>query len=96
MAPRQPHAALRLVFLVFTMANVGLPAPRLRRHFMALIGTFRSRPTAVVRHTGVILSAAYALWLYRKIVFGALVIAVADSIKDSRSAQGLTLRRWWR
>jgi NADH-quinone oxidoreductase subunit M len=82
-----------LVFLVFTMANVGLPGTSgFVGEFMSLIGTFRvSIPTAVFATTGVILSAAYALWLYRKIVFGALVKSSLMSIKDLTFREGLTL-----
>jgi NADH-quinone oxidoreductase subunit M len=59
---------------------------------MSLIGTFRvSIPTAVFATTGVILSAAYALWLYRKIVFGALVKPSLTSIKDLTFRECLTL-----
>src|ERR1700710_2762436 len=63
-----------LVFMVFTMANVGLPGTSgFVGEFMTLIGTFKvSVPTATFATTGVILSAAYALWLYRKVVFGTL------------------------
>src|SRR6187455_1461542 len=59
-------------FMVFTLANVGLPGTSgFVGEFLALIGTFKANiPTAVVATLGVILSAAYALWLYRKIVFG--------------------------
>jgi NADH-quinone oxidoreductase subunit M len=82
-----------LVFLVFTMANVGLPGTSgFIGEFMSLIGTFRvSIPTTVFATTGVILSAAYALWLYRKIVFGALVKPSLMSIKDLTFREGLTL-----
>src|SRR6202049_3265546 len=64
-----------LVFMVFTMANIGLPGTSgFIGEFMTLIGTFKvSIPTATFATTGVILSAAYALWLYRKVIFGALV-----------------------
>jgi NADH-quinone oxidoreductase subunit M len=59
---------------------------------MSLIGTFRvSVPTTVFATTGVILSAAYALWLYRKIVFGALVRPSLMTIKDLTFREGLTL-----
>jgi NADH-quinone oxidoreductase subunit M len=73
-----------LTFMVFTMANVGLPGTSgFVGEFMTLIGTFKvSLPTAFFATTGVILSAAYALWLYRKIVFGALVRPSLASIKD--------------
>src|ERR1700744_1522101 len=73
-----------LMFLVFTMANVGLPGTSgFIGEFMTLIGTFKvSLPTAFFATTGVILSAAYALWLYRKIVFGPLVKQSLATIKD--------------
>jgi NADH-quinone oxidoreductase subunit M len=77
-----------LVLMVFTMANVGLPGTSgFVGEFMTLLGTYRvSIPTAFFATFGVILSAAYALWLYRKVVFGALVKSSLMSIKD------LTLR----
>jgi len=73
-----------LVFMVFTMANVGLPGTSgFVGEFMTLLGTFKvSIPTAFVATTGVILSACYALWLYRKNVFGALVKPTLMTIKD--------------
>ncbi|MBN8957055.1 MAG: NADH-quinone oxidoreductase subunit M [Rhizobiales bacterium] len=62
------------VFMLFTMANVGLPGTSgFVGEFLALIGTFKVNTwVAFLAMVGVILSAAYALWLYRKIVFGAL------------------------
>jgi len=82
-----------LVFMVFTMANVGLPGTSgFVGEFMTLIGTFKvSIPTATFATTGVILSAAYALWLYRKVIFGALVKQSLASIKDLTFREGLTL-----
>ena len=82
-----------LVFMVFTMANVGLPGTSgFIGEFMTLIGTFKiSLPTAFFATTGVILSAAYALWLYRKIVFGALVKPSLQTIKDLTLRECLTL-----
>jgi NADH-quinone oxidoreductase subunit M len=71
-------------FLLFTMANVGLPGTSgFVGEFLTLLGTFKvSVPTAVFATTGVILSAAYALWLYRKIVFGELTKRSLAGIKD--------------
>jgi NADH-quinone oxidoreductase subunit M len=81
-----------LVFMVFTMANVGLPGTSgFIGEFMTLIGTFKvSIPTATFATTGVILSAAYALWLYRKVIFGVLKPSLA-SIKDLTLRESLTL-----
>ncbi len=82
-----------LVFMVFTMANVGLPGTSgFVGEFMTLLGTFKvSIPTAFFATTGVILSACYALWLYRKVVFGALVKPSLMSIKDLTLRECLTL-----
>jgi NADH-quinone oxidoreductase subunit M len=62
------------VFLLFTMANVGLPGTSgFVGEFMTLLGTFRVNITvATIATFGVILSACYALWLYRKVVLGRL------------------------
>jgi NADH-quinone oxidoreductase subunit M len=63
------------VFMVFTMANLGLPGTSgFIGEFLSLIGTFRVDSTVAFFATiGVILSASYALWLYRKVVLGRLV-----------------------
>jgi NADH-quinone oxidoreductase subunit M len=81
-----------LVFMVFTMANIGLPGTSgFIGEFMTLIGTFKvSIPTATFATTGVILSAAYALWLYRKVVFGVLKPSLAG-IKDLTFREGLIM-----
>ncbi|MCA1395240.1 NADH-quinone oxidoreductase subunit M [Bradyrhizobium sp. BRP56] len=82
-----------LTFMVFTMANVGLPGTSgFVGEFMTLLGTFKiSLPTAFLASTGVILSACYALWLYRKVVFGALVKPSLMSIKDLTFRECVTL-----
>jgi NADH-quinone oxidoreductase subunit M len=82
-----------LVFLIFTMANVGLPGTSgFIGEFMTLLGTFKvSLPTVTFATLGVILSAAYALWLYRKVVFGALVKPSLASIKDMTLREGLIM-----
>src|SRR5579859_7511279 len=81
------------VFMVFTLANVGLPGTSgFVGEFLALIGTFKvNTPTVILATTGVILSAAYALWLYRKIVFGTLVKPSLMSIKDMTFRECVTL-----
>ncbi|APO52984.1 NADH-quinone oxidoreductase subunit M [Bradyrhizobium diazoefficiens] len=82
-----------LTFMVFTMANVGLPGTSgFVGEFMTLLGTFKtSIPTAFFASTGVILSACYALWLYRKVVFGTLVKPSLMTIKDLTFRECLTL-----
>ena len=71
-------------FMVFTLANVGLPGTSgFVGEFLSLIGTFKVQvAVAVLATLGVILSAAYALWLYRKIIFGVLDKPVLAGIKD--------------
>ncbi|QQO11465.1 NADH-quinone oxidoreductase subunit M [Bradyrhizobium diazoefficiens] len=82
-----------MTFMVFTMANVGLPGTSgFVGEFMTLLGTFKvSIPTAFFATLGVILSAAYALWLYRKVVFGALVKPSLMSMKDLTLRECVTL-----
>ena len=79
--------------MVFTIANLCLPGTSgFVGEFMTLIGTFKvSIPTATVATLGVILSACYALWLYRKVIFGALVKPSLASIKDLTFRESLTL-----
>src|SRR5215813_12199013 len=61
-------------FMVFTLANVGMPGTSgFVGEFLSLIGTFKvNTGVATLASLGLILSAAYALWLYRKIIFGTL------------------------
>ena len=71
-------------FMVFTMANVGLPGTSgFVGEFLTLLAAFRVNTwVAFIATTGVILSAAYALWLYRRIIFGALEKPSLASLKD--------------
>jgi NADH-quinone oxidoreductase subunit M len=82
-----------LTFMVFTLANVGLPGTSgFIGEFMTLLGTFKvSIPTAFFASFGLILSACYALWLYRKVVFGALVKPSLMTIKDMTLRECITL-----
>jgi NADH-quinone oxidoreductase subunit M len=72
------------VFMVFTLANVGLPGTSgFVGEFLSLIGTFRVDTwVATLATIGTILSAAYALWLYRKIIFGKLEKPSLFNVKD--------------
>jgi NADH-quinone oxidoreductase subunit M len=76
--------AYALVFMLFTMANVGLPGTSgFVGEFLTLMGMFQYNTwIAAVAATGVILSAAYALWLYRRVVFGDLIKESLKSIND--------------
>ena len=72
------------LFLLFTMANVGLPGTSgFVGEFLTLAGTFRMNTwVAFFATTGVILSAAYALWLYRRVIFGVLEKETLKSMLD--------------
>jgi NADH-quinone oxidoreductase subunit M len=76
--------AYAAVFMLFTMANVGLPGTSgFVGEFLTLAGVFKVNTwVAVVATSGVILSAAYALWLYRRVVFGDLIKESLKSITD--------------
>src|SRR6185369_14951987 len=78
------------VFMVFTLANVGLPGTSgFVGEFLSLIGTFKANiAVATIATIGVILSAAYALWLYRKMIFGTLKPSMAG-IKDIGWREGV-------
>ncbi|MGI9378700.1 MAG: NADH-quinone oxidoreductase subunit M [Methyloligellaceae bacterium] len=71
-------------FMVFTMANVGLPGTSgFVGEFLALLAAFKVNTlVATLATTGVILSAAYALWLYRRVIFGQLEKPNLAAIKD--------------
>src|SRR5262249_29272156 len=63
-----------LVFMIFTLANVGLPGTSgFIGEFLTLLGAFKANTwVAFLATFGIILSAAYALYLYRRMMFGAL------------------------
>ena len=71
-------------FLVFTLANVGLPGTSgFIGEFLTMLGAFLVNTwVAIFAATGVILSAAYALFLYRRVIFGALVKPALQTIED--------------
>jgi NADH-quinone oxidoreductase subunit M len=80
-------------FMVFTLANVGLPGTSgFVGEFLSLIGTFRVNiPVATFATLGTILSAAYALWLYRKVIFGRLEKPSLAGILDLDAREMLVL-----
>jgi NADH-quinone oxidoreductase subunit M len=71
-------------FMVFTMANVGLPGTSgFIGEFLTLLGAFKANTWVAFFATfGVILSAAYALYLYRRMIFGELVKPALKTITD--------------
>ena len=75
--------------MVFTLANVGLPGTSgFVGEFLSLAGAFKVNTwVAAFATTGVILSAGYALWLYRKVVFGVLDEMATDWILSRRNTR---------
>ena len=71
-------------FMVFTMANVGLPGTSgFVGEFLTLLGAYRANTWVAFFATfGVILSAVYALYLYRRMIFGELTKPNLRSITD--------------
>ncbi|WP_171096975.1 NADH-quinone oxidoreductase subunit M [Ruegeria sp. HKCCD7255] len=83
--------AYALVFMLFTMANVGLPGTSgFIGEFLTLMGAFQVNTwVTAVAATGVIFSAGYALWLYRRVVFGDLIKESLKSITDMSARERL-------
>jgi len=71
-------------FMVFTLANVGMPGTSgFVGEFLTMVGAFLHNSwIAIFAATGVILSAAYALFLYRRVIFGALVKPSLQTVQD--------------
>jgi NADH-quinone oxidoreductase subunit M len=79
---RMPGYAL--IFLFFTLASMGLPGTSgFIGEFMVLVGAFKVNFwVSLLGSTGMILGAAYALWLYRRIIFGSITRDDLRSILD--------------
>lgn len=76
--------AYAIIFMFFTMANVGLPGTSgFVGEFLTLVGVFQANTwVAMIATIGVILSASYGLWLYRRVVLGDLIKESLKSITD--------------
>ncbi|MBT8155832.1 NADH-quinone oxidoreductase subunit M [Epibacterium ulvae] len=81
--------AFALIFMFFTMGNVGLPGTSgFIGEFLTLMGIFQTNTwVAFVATSGVILSAGYALWLYRRVVFGDLIKESLKTITDMNARE---------
>ncbi len=78
-----------LIFLLFTMANVGLPGTSgFVGEFLTLMAIFQVNTwVAVVATAGVILSAGYGLWLFRRVMLGQLIKESLKTITDMTSRE---------
>ena len=83
-----------LLFMVFTMASVGLPGTsNFVGEFLSLVGTYQASTwAAIVATTGIILGAAYMLYLYWRICFGTQRNADAAAMPDLRRARMVAAR----
>jgi len=72
------------VFMVFTLAALGLPGTSgFVGEFLVLVGVFQTNIlVAILASLGVILVAAYMLWLYRRVVFGKVASSAIKEISD--------------
>jgi NADH-quinone oxidoreductase subunit M len=78
--------AYAAVFMLFMLASVGLPGTSgFIGEILVLIGVFQVDAwVALLAGTGMILGAAYMLWLYRRVIFGALLKTSLRTIGDLR------------
>ena len=72
------------VFMIFTLGALGLPGTSgFVGEFLVLVGVFQKNIlVAILASLGVILAAAYMLWLYRRVIFGRLVNSDMKNLKD--------------
>jgi len=82
-----------IVFMVFTLGAIGLPGTSgFVGEFLILMGTFKkSFLVATIASLGVILGAAYMLWLYKRIIFGEIIHNELKSMIDLKKFEILIL-----
>ena len=73
-----------LVFMIFCLAALGLPGTSgFVGEFLVLVGVFqKSILVAVFASLGIILAAAYMLWLYRRVIFGKIANSEIKQMPD--------------
>ena len=82
-----------LLLMIFTLGAVGLPGTTgFVGEFLILMGTFKiSFLAAVLASLGVILSAAYMLWLYRRVIFGNIFKEELKKMVDLNTSEKIIL-----
>jgi NADH-quinone oxidoreductase subunit M len=82
-----------LLFMLFTMASVGLPGTSgFVGEFLALLGAYAANSwVAFVATTGIVLGAAYMLWLYWRVAFGTSRNADAAAMPDLDAREAVSL-----
>ena len=78
-----------VLFMIFTLAALGLPGTSgFIGEFLILMGAFKDNfLVAVLASLGVILGAAYMLWLYKRVVFGKLVNEDLKQLTDLNKSE---------
>ena len=81
-AHRMPKYAV--IFMIFTMASVGLPGTNgFIGEFLILMGAYlANKGVAVVAATGLVLGAAYMLWMFKKVLFGVVRSKEVEALND--------------
>ena len=81
------------VFMVFTLGSLGLPGTTgFIGEFLILLGTFKVNfLVATIASLGVILGAAYMLWLYKRIVFGEIKNTEVNKLVDLKRSEMIIL-----
>ena len=82
-----------IVFMVFTLGALGLPGTSgFIGEFLVLMGAFKKNiPVATIASLGVILGAAYMLWLCKRIIFGKLINEDVKKMVDLKRFEIVTL-----
>jgi len=82
-----------ILFMLFTLAALGLPGTSgFVGEFLILMGAFKDNfLVAVIASLGVILGAAYMLWLYKRVVFGKLINTELKSMVDLNKSEYIIL-----
>lgn len=89
-------------FMVVTLSSIGLPGLNgFVGEFLILVGTFKAKAVyAILAATGIILAAAYMLWMFQRVMFGELTKPENKVLKDLSAREilvlsGVTLFIFW-
>ena len=82
-----------LIFIIFVLGALGLPGTTgFIGEFLVLLGTFKiNYLVAILASTGVVLCAAYMLWMAKRVIFGKTNNAVVSTLKDINYLEGSVL-----
>ena len=82
-----------VLFMIFALGSLGLPGTTgFVGEFLILIGTFKvDFVVATIASLGVILGAAYILWLYRRVIFGDITNPEVNNLNDINKSETIIL-----